>query len=104
MKASEFWKPVIVSLVATPVFLLLGIASAGAGHGNYFLAIILFPFTMLSAVVFNSITTPFMLLAVAQFPLYGVSFGAARLRGKAVPLAIGLFVAHVAVATLCFLL
>ena len=87
MRRPEFWTPLIVALVVTPPALLLGIGSAGAGHGDYFWAKILFPYTMLSTVLFESITVPFLVLAIVQFPLYGLSLGYAkgkrRLAGRA---------------------
>jgi hypothetical protein len=104
MKALGFWKPVIVSLAVTPVALLLGIASAGAGHGNYFWAKILFPYTMLSTFLFESITAPFILLAIVQFPLYGFLLAFASGRKRLGSLAIGLAVAHILAAALCLFL
>ena len=64
---------------------------------------ILFPFTMLSTVIFGSITIPFVLLAIIQLPLYGVVFGAANLKGN-LPLAGGLVMIHVAAVVACFVL
>ena len=51
MKKQKVRAPLVASLVATPFFLLLGFASAGAGHGDYVLARILFPYTMLAAII-----------------------------------------------------
>ena len=103
MKNSEFWKPFIVSLVATPVCLLMAAASGGAGHGSYFLAKVLFPYTMLSTILLRSITIPFILLAAIQIPLYGVVFGAAHAKDKFLPLACVVLVAHVLAVAACFL-
>ena len=55
--------------------------SSGGGHGNYFVAKCLFPFTMLSTTVFESITGPFVLLAFVQFPIYGWFIGSSFLPG-----------------------
>ena len=60
-----------VGLLVMPLAATLGIISAGAGHGDYFLAKVLFPFTMLSTFLLGSITLPFVLVALAQFPVYG---------------------------------
>lgn len=65
----------IVGICATPVALSIGGFSAGAGHGGYLLAKLLFPFTMLSTVTVGSITMPLFLLALAQFPTYGWLIG-----------------------------
>ena len=101
MKTRKFWIPVIVSIIATPLALLLGLASAGVGHGSYRAAMVLFPYTMLSATVFDSITIPFIILALVQFPLYGVALGYANERGRTTSVAILLVVLHsVAVAAL----
>ena len=94
MKASGFLQPVLTSLVATPICLLLAISSAAAGHGSYFLAKLLFPFTMLSTIVFGSIAVPFILLAIIQFPFYGIFLGVGNVRGRFIPLAVGVLVAH----------
>jgi hypothetical protein len=61
---------------------LVGIGSAAAGHGNYFLGKLLFPFTMCSALLLGSITAPFILIAVAQYPIYGLITGLANRRGR----------------------
>jgi hypothetical protein len=78
MKTRKFWKPVIASAIVTPIALFVGVASGGVGHGDYLAAMILFPYTMLSAAVFDSITFPFIILAIVQFPLYGVALGYAN--------------------------
>ena len=78
MKSSRFIIPFVVSLVATPLFVFLALVSTGAGRGDYVWARILFPFTMLSALVFDAITAPFIVLGIIQFPLYGFLFGKAN--------------------------
>jgi hypothetical protein len=94
MKVSTFWKPVFISLVATPICLFLGLVSTGAGHGNYLWARILFPYTMLSTLIFESITVPFMLLAIIQFPLYGIALEIARRRQRFLLMSVALLVLH----------
>jgi hypothetical protein len=72
MKKIEFWIPILISIVITPFCLLLALGSAGAGHGDYFLIKIFFPYTMISTIYLNSITLPFIILGIIQFPLYGI--------------------------------
>ena len=94
MRGRKSWVPVIISLLVTPIALLLGIGSAGAGHGDYRLAMILFPYIMLSTSLFNSITPPFIILAIIQFPVYGLVLGYADERGRLVSMSILLAVVH----------
>ena len=78
---NRMWKIVIGALVCTPVLLLIGLKSAGAGHGHYLMAKLLFPYTMLSTVVFGRICGWFLGLAVLQYPVYGAWIGMASERG-----------------------
>jgi len=96
------WVPFALSLVTTPFCLLLAIASAGAVHGDYFWAKIIYPYTMLSTLLFNSITIPFRVLAVAQLPIYGVLLSIAWLRNRLGLAALVLFALHTAAALACF--
>jgi hypothetical protein len=84
----------IASLIVTPIALLLGVGSAGAGHGDYRLAMILFPYTLLSTSLFDSITPPFIILAIIQFPIYGVALGYANEKQRLLSMSIVLCVVH----------
>lgn len=103
MASRKFWTPLIASFIVTPIALLLGVGSAGAGHGDYKLAMILFPYTMLSTTIFDSITPPFILLAIIQFPLYGFILGRANEKGRFVPIFILLCVVHCLAVAAMFL-
>lgn len=102
MLRSGFWVPIIVSIVLTPIALFLGLASAGAGHGNYFVAKLLFPYTMLSTAFLDEINLFFLILALIQFPLYGcaVAFGVVTERVRIVYLL--LVALHVLAILICF--
>ena len=102
MKSAKFWIPFVLSLIVTPFFLYFGIASGRAGHGNYLLAKILFPFTMLSTRPLGSIVAPFIVLAVIQFPLYGFILGAANGRNKILFCGVALLSVHSVAAGACF--
>lgn len=104
MKAFAISKPLVVSLIATPLFLLAAVASAGAGHGSYLLAKILFPFTMLSTLVFGSIIAPAIALAVLQFPFYGFILGKANVKGSLRAQAAVFLLIHVLAVAACFIL
>ncbi|AGB46496.1 hypothetical protein LB516_17845 [Mesorhizobium sp. CO1-1-7] len=86
----------LFGLCATPVAFLLALFSAGAGHGDYVLARILYPIPMLATLLTdNTITGLSLGLAVAQFPAYGAFVAQA---GRAGWLALGL-VHVIAIAT-----
>ena len=104
METSAISKPFVVSLVATPFFLFAAVASAGAGHGSYFLAKVLFPFTMLSTLVFGSVTAPAIALAVLQFPFYGFILGRANVKGRVRTPAAVLLLLHSLAVVACFIL
>ena len=101
---SLFLRPLLISLLLTPFCLLLGILSAGAGHGDYILATILFPFTLLSVALYHTITDPFILFGVVQVPLYGVILGWTNMKGKIIPAALILCVIHTLAVAISFLL
>lgn len=103
MRASTFSASLIASLVATPICLLLALASGGAGHGNYLWAKVVFPYTMLSTLAFESITRPFIILAIIQFPLYGVALGLASRKHRFAHMAIALPVIHLLAVMILFL-
>jgi len=65
---------------------------------------IFFPYTMLSTAFFHSITTPFILLAVLQVPIYGLIVAFASKGKRLSCLATALAVMHILAAGLCFIL
>jgi hypothetical protein len=84
MKNPRFWTPVIASVLATPVLLLLAVGSAGVGHNKSepVLAHALFPFPLLAIKLLGDAGLPLVLLLwVAQYPLYGVALGLSARRG-----------------------
>ena len=103
MENTKFWKPIIFSFVATPLCLFIAMIFAGAGHGNYFLVKLLFPYTMLSTLSFESITIPSLILAIAQIPLYGLFLGLANEKNKLALMAGLITVVHSLAVITCFL-
>lgn len=63
----------------------------------------LFPYTMLSALAFDVISAPFMVLAVLQFPLYGFILGRAAECGRFARALAIILAAHALVAAPCFM-
>jgi hypothetical protein len=90
---------VLLGGVATVV----SVAAAGGGHGSYLPAKLFFPFTMLSTVHFEVITESFIVLALAQFPLYGAGIGLAGGRGKSVRVGAVIALLHVIAVVVCFI-
>ena len=102
-KSPELWLPIIASLVVTPICLLPAAASANAGHGSYIAAIIFSPYTMLSALIFDVISVPFIIFAVLQFPLYGAILGKAAERKRFERALSIILAAHALAASACFI-
>ena len=76
----------VLGLILTPVALFFAVASAGAGHGDYVLARVLFPLTILSTHLTESIGVVGFTIACVQFPLYGWLLGSAAHVKKKAPL------------------
>lgn len=76
----------VLGLILTPVALFFAVASAGAGHGDYVLARVLFPLTILSTHLTESISVVGVAIACVQFPLYGWLLGIAAHVKKKAPL------------------
>jgi hypothetical protein len=73
----------LIGLLLTPVAGFLAMVSGGAGHGSYALAKIVFPYTMLAALSYGERITPALIVvALAQFPLYGLAVGYAALNNQ----------------------
>jgi hypothetical protein len=60
-----------LTLLTLPL-LIIAVYFADGGHGSYIPAMSLFPFGLLSTILFGRITTPFIVISIIQFPLYGL--------------------------------
>ena len=91
-------------VVFTTIALFAALISTGAGHGDYVWARLLFPYSILSAWFTGSITTPFIVLAFVQYPLYGIIVHvASHLGWRQLGLAAGcISLLHLVAALLCF--
>jgi hypothetical protein len=83
----------------TPVLLLFVMFLMGGGHGFYEPAIVLFPTGLVSLSIFHEIIIPFRVLAVIQFPLYGLLIDKSRDKYRTLLLIIGF---HLALALITF--
>jgi hypothetical protein len=90
------------SLLAELAACLIAVVLAGGGHGTYYAAKCLFPYTMTSTRFFGDITSPFIVLAAVQFPVYGVILALGNVRGELALVAIGIVVIHLVAAALAF--
>jgi hypothetical protein len=102
---------VAIGVLVTPIAVFLAISSAGAGHGHYVWAKLFFPYTLLMPHFFpdrtaeypNSITMPWIILALVQFPLYGTAIGLATRHKMATYLVCSVIVLlHAIGIVLCF--
>ncbi|HXE55058.1 MAG TPA: hypothetical protein VN541_18695 [Tepidisphaeraceae bacterium] len=92
----------LIGVLVTPVAFLLAIISAGAGHGHYVAARLLFPLEMLSTV--DAITNAQIRAALLQFPFYGLIFGfCLSIRGVfGYTVMAAVIIIHVAAVIACF--
>jgi hypothetical protein len=111
---NKFGKPFLVTLALSPFLNLLGIYSAGFGHGTYIWARILFPYSMIvsyigisldglvNAWVSNFLMALWIILFLSQFPIYGVLLGISNQKGK-LPLTMSIIViVHLVLTVTCF--
>lgn len=93
----------LLGVCVTPPAVSLAIISAGAGHGHYEFARLLYPYSMLLTRLAGDIITPLlMVLALLQFPLYGAAMGFAATKGQTAWAVVLLGAVHAAAAVLCF--
>jgi hypothetical protein len=59
-----------LTLLTIPL-LFIAVLFMGGGHGSYKPAIILFPFGLIGILLSDTITLPFIILGVIQYPVYG---------------------------------
>jgi hypothetical protein len=86
------WTPVVISLALAPFCLVKADVLGDRAH-DYALSIILFPYAMLPAFLFYSLTF-FIPLAILQYPVYGIILGRASYKGHLGRVAIYLLAAH----------
>ena len=100
---NPLFKPLIGTLIGitfTPIALALAFVSTGAGHGNYILAKILYPFSALIMLQVNDprarneLFFPALFVALCQFPIYGLIIGIPRTWERNVVLALFVFAGH----------
>ncbi len=93
---------IAISLFAEFAACLVAVGLAGGGHGTYYAAKCLFPYTMIATGFLNVITPPLLILACVQFPVYGVVLSVGNTRGKVGSVTIGVVTVHLAATALAF--
>jgi hypothetical protein len=66
------WPFLTAGFLLSPIILVVGFMSAGAGHGSYVAARIVLPFACLAMGSYLGAETVVSLLAVLQWPIYGI--------------------------------
>ncbi|KFF03581.1 hypothetical protein [Chryseobacterium luteum] len=85
------YKYTIFLSVSTIPLAVLGIFFAGGGHGNYFLLLLLFPFSLLGTLFNEGISFIFIIIGLLQLPIYGFLLDRFTVK-KAFPIIIGIHI------------
>ena len=75
---------ILLGALAGMALLFVTVAATGGGHGTYGAAKLFFPFTMALTGVTEEINTPGIVIALAQYPLYGLLIGWLTARNRRV--------------------
>lgn len=65
-------KIIFLSFIIELIALIIFIISTAGGHGTYFFTRILFPYLIISTAIFDTMTGPFILISLFQYPFYGL--------------------------------
>ena len=105
-REKQFWLlgGIISGVIIGSVAIVISVLIAGGGHGSYVPAKLFFPYTMLSTSYIDVISLPFVVLAIAQFPLYGAVIGISGGRGKMFHVSAVIVSVHLIAVVMCFLL
>lgn len=102
MAKSYRWT-IILSILTIPL-LIIAFFFAGGGDGTYLPAMGLFPFGLLGILFYNRITTPFILLSIIQYPVYGFLIDKATLVNKGKFILFILSIVHILLAATIIIL
>ena len=94
----------LVGLAVSVPTILACIFAAGAGHGTYGPAIVCCPYTMLLALPLRTIAGLPTIVAVLQFPAYGIGVGWSLAKPRAWLIWLALTAVHLVVAVVTFVL
>ena len=94
------YKWTITFCLLTPLLLFVAVYTMGAGHGSYIPAMGLFPFGLLGLLLQDRISWPFIVIAIIQYPLYGLIIDKANSPRQLWLLILALFVTHIGLAIL----
>jgi hypothetical protein len=92
------------SIVFTPILFLLAFFTGGAGHGTYFFMKLIYPYTMLSILLFGSIKTTILFAGTFQYVFYGLILTHAESVNKLRVAAYTILIIHTISFVLCLVL
>ncbi len=93
-RATRYAFAAAIGLVISLSAIAFAIFIAAAGHGSYVPAVMFFPLTMLTTRWTDVITVPAMILAVVQYPAYGIALVLGKEAGARARLAFVIAAAH----------
>ena len=93
------YKTTLILTALTPILLFGVLFLMGGGHGYFEPAIILFPTGLISFSIFDEIILPFIILAIVQFPVYGLLIDKSNNKRRTLFMILGI---HIELALITF--
>ncbi len=94
------YKTTLILSLLSPVLLAAVVFLMGGGHGTYAPGILLFPTGLVSFSILGRLEVPFIILAIIQFPTYGLIIDKSNDKARA---ALLIFAFHFALALITLL-
>ena len=90
--------------ITTPILIVIVVFLAGGGHGYFEPIIFLFPFPSISILVFDEINLGFALIALIQYPIYGLLIDKIKNKQEVIRTGLAIIISHTSVAIVTYIL
>jgi hypothetical protein len=104
-RSRKFIILLLAGIAVMPIAIVLSVASGGGGHGNYVLARIFFPFSMLLTLIpSDARIAAIIIVSFVQYPIYGFALGRSAARSNVAFARTAMLIAalHAMAVVICF--